>query len=445
MVGSLDDVGVVLDDIHGVAHFHHLLEQVDEVAYVFEVKAVGGFVNDKYATCAPSFEGHGVLLEAGCHLQALQFATREGAQRLVEMQIVQADVHHGFQFFLDDSALEEFAGTAHRQVHDLGDILAVDGIFQSFTRVAQAVTSLAGRLDVVHESHLGDDYALAAAHGATALTIEGEILLLDFVGLGKALADVGGYVHIGRGSGAQTHADVFLADIHDVAVLTTETLHQRTLARTSHTSHGSEDAHGQVDVDILEVVQGGVAQREGLLYLARLGLEVAVLAEHLSCARATVQQFLIVALKDDVATLAARSGSQVHNVVGNTNHFAMVLNEQYGIARITQAAHRVLHLLDVVVVEARAGLVQDIEHVGERRIDVFGNLATLSLTARQGAHCTFQAEVAQPDFLERCESRTDGLLDVHSQRCRESLDPLVEAGDGHGTGIGDIDAVNLAR
>ena len=106
-------------------------------------------------------------------------------------------------------------------------------------------------------------------------------------------------------------------------------------------------------------------QWESLPQFSWLGLEVAVLAEHLSCARAAVQQFLVVAFKDDVAALAAWPGAKVHDVVGNANHLAVVLNEQNRVSRVTQAAHGVLHLLDIMVVQARAGLVQDVEHVGQ--------------------------------------------------------------------------------
>ena len=139
------------------------------------------------------------------------------------------------------------------------------------------MTGLAGGLDVVHEGHLGDDHALAAAHGAAALAVEGEILLLDFVGPGKALADVRSNVHIGRRGGAQAHADVLLADIDHVAVFAAEALHERTLARSSHTGDGDKSAHRQVDGNVLEVVQHGMAQREGLAHGTRLGLEIAVL------------------------------------------------------------------------------------------------------------------------------------------------------------------------
>ena len=116
------------------------------------------------------------------------------------------------------------------------------------------MASLAGGFDVVHEGHLGDDHSLAATHGAASLAVEGEILLLDLVGLGEAFADVGGDIHIGRGRGAQAHADILLADIYHIAVLTSETLHQRTLARTGYARYCGKYAHRQVDGDVLEVV-----------------------------------------------------------------------------------------------------------------------------------------------------------------------------------------------
>ena len=199
-------------------------------------------------------------------------------------------------------------------------------------------------------------------------------------------------------------------------MLTTETLHQRTLAGACYTCYSGKHAQRQVDGYVLEVVQRGMAQGKGAAGLARMCLEVAVLAEHLSRAGAAVQQLLVVALEDDASALAARTGPEVHDVVGQADHLAVVLNEQDGVARITQAAYGVFHLLNVVVVEARAGFVEDVKHVGERRIDVLGNLAALCLAARQGAHGAFQAQVAQPDFLECREACADCLLDVDGQR-----------------------------
>ena len=46
MVGGLDDVQVVLDDHHGVAHIHQLLQDIDQPLYVIAVQAGGGFVQN---------------------------------------------------------------------------------------------------------------------------------------------------------------------------------------------------------------------------------------------------------------------------------------------------------------------------------------------------------------------------------------------------------------
>ena len=158
-----------------------------------------------------------------------------------------------------------------------------------------------------------------------------------------------------------------------------------------------------------------------------------------------MQQLLVIALEDDAAALATRSGAQVNDVVGDADHLAVMLDEQHGVARIAQAPHRVLHLLDIVVVETRTGFVKDIEHIGQRRVDVLGDFATLGLAARERTHGALQAQVTQADFLEGRQAGADGLLEVHGQRCREGLDPLVEARDRHGAGIGDVDALDLAR
>ena len=42
VVGRLDDVGVVLNDVDRAASLHHLLNESDEPSHVFQVQAVGG-------------------------------------------------------------------------------------------------------------------------------------------------------------------------------------------------------------------------------------------------------------------------------------------------------------------------------------------------------------------------------------------------------------------
>ena len=101
--------------------------------------------------------------------------------------------------------------------------------------------------------------------------------------------------------------------------------------------------------------------------------------------------------------------------------------------------------LNVVVVEADTGLVEDVKHVGERRIDVLRNLAALRLAARQRAHGAVQTQIAQANLLESRQTRADGGLQVDGQRLHEARNPRVEFADRHGARLGDVDAVDLAR
>ena len=83
-VGGFDDIGVVLNDIDGVALVDHSFEETDEAMHILRVETVGGFVDD---------EELAFLTEVGGYLQSLQLAAGKGAERLVEMQIVETDVN----------------------------------------------------------------------------------------------------------------------------------------------------------------------------------------------------------------------------------------------------------------------------------------------------------------------------------------------------------------
>ena len=114
----------------------------------------------------------------------------------------------------------------------------------------------------------------------------------------------------------------------------------------------------------------------------------------LARSRAALEQFLVRALEYDVPAIDARAGPHVHDVVGNAYHLAVVLYEQDGVACVAQAPHAVLHQFYVAVMEAYAGLVEYVEHVGERRVDVFGYLTALRFAARESAYGAVEAEVA---------------------------------------------------
>ena len=81
-------------------------------------------------------------------------------------------------------------------------------------------------------------------------------------------------------------------------------------------------------------------------------------------------------------------GTHVHDVVRDTDHLLVVLDEQDRVAVVTELADRILEQGYVVVVQADAGLVEDVEQVGEGRVDVLRYLASLGLAAGERTHRT---------------------------------------------------------
>ena len=77
-----------------------------------------------------------------------------------------------------------------------------------------------------------------------------------------------------------------------------------------------------------------------------------------------MQELVVAALKDYLSSPTSWTRSKIHDMVGNGNHFLVMLHEQHSVAGIAQPAHRVFHLLDIVVMEASAGFIEDIEYVG---------------------------------------------------------------------------------
>ena len=79
-----------------------------------------------------------------------------------------------------------------------------------------------------------------------------------------------------------------------------------------------------------------------------------------------MKQLLVVAFKDDFAAFHACAWTHVDDVVGDFDHIFVVLHEDDGVSMVFQLLHGLLHEQDVVVVQAHAGLVEDVHHVGKR-------------------------------------------------------------------------------
>ena len=58
----------------------------------------------------------------------------------------------------------------------------------------------------------------------------------------------------------------------------------------------------------------------------------------------------------------ARAGPHVDDVIGGADRVLVMLDDQHGVAEIAQAAQRLEQHVVVALVEADAGLVEDVEH-----------------------------------------------------------------------------------
>ena len=88
-------------------------------------------------------------------------------------------------------------------------------------------------------------------------------------------------------------------------------------------------------------------------------------------------------MKDDFATLATCPGTDVHDPVGTAHHVLIVFDDDDRITQIAQFLEGADEAFVVALVQADAGLVEDIEHVHQLRSDLRGETDALALTTRE--------------------------------------------------------------
>ena len=88
----------------------------------------------------------------------------------------------------------------------------------------------------------------------------------------------------------------------------------------------------------------------------------------------------------------------------------VVLDDDDGVAQVAQAQQRVDEAAVVALVQADAGLVEDVEHADQRRADLGGQADALRLAAGERGRGALQREVADADVVEEAQALAD-LLD----------------------------------
>jgi hypothetical protein len=148
------------------------------------------------------------------------------------------------------------------------------------------------------------------------------------------------------------------------------------------------------------------------------------------------------ALEADGAARRTGAGAEVDDVVGDRDRLRLVLHDENRVALVPQPQQQVVHPLDVMGVQARGGLVEDVGDVGERGAEVADHLDALRLAARQRARRPVEREVAQADLRERVEGLLQGREQRRHRRLVEAADPFGQVADLHRARIGDVDSAD---
>src|SRR5436305_15276816 len=108
---------------------------------------------------------------------------------------------------------------------------------------------------------------------------------------------------------------------------------------------------------------------------------------------------------DELAAEVAAFGAEVYDVVGGLDDIEVVLDDEQRAASFNERAEGREQFVDVVEVEARGRLVEDVERARARALrEIRGELDALRLAARQGSRRLAEAQVAESYVVEDAEA-----------------------------------------
>src|SRR5690606_23377115 len=187
---------------------------------------------------------------------------------------------------------------------------------------------------------------------------------------------------------------------------------ERALAGAGDAGDARQEPDRKLRVDALQVVSRGAANadRDARVERPALGRHryAASPGQILPGQRRRIRADLLRrALSDDPAAVHARAGPEIDDVVGGENRFAVVLDDEHGVAEIPQMDQRLEQALVVALVQADRRLVEDIHHADEPGADLAREPDALRLTAGKRVRASVEREVAEPDVDEKADPAPD--------------------------------------
>ena len=201
---------------------------------------------------------------------------------------------------------------------------------------------------------------------------------------------------------------------------------------------------GDLDAHMLEVVQGCALDAQVTGRLAVPGLESRLVVEEFSGEGVRSTKLLDASLVDDLPSPTAGTGTEVHNVVGDGDEVAVVLDHQDGVALVPELPKQPAQAMDVARVQSDGRLVEDVHHPGQIATEVPDHLDALRLSTRESRRLAVQAQIPKAD-VHQIPKPLD--RPGHHRCCNRTLDPahhFDELAYLHRGEVGDVVAVDLA-
>ena len=478
IVGGLDDIQVMLDDHDRIAAFHQGVEDAGQLGHIIEVEARGGFVQDVDGTActAPG--------QLGRQLDPLCFAAGQFGGGLPQLDIAQAHVIEGPDLTADGGqVLKEIHCLLHGHVEDIVNVLIFIAHFQGLPVVALAVAHLAGNVHIRQEVHFDPvDTVAPAGFAAAALDIKGKAPFgitpgFGIRGGGKEVADhvenarIGGRVGPGRPpDGGLVNVDDLVQLVHafnavvragngqgpvqvPAEPLVEDLVDQGALAGTGYAGHSSHDAQREADINVFQVVDPGPlhGQPAARPPADRRDRDVfgplQVLTRH---GFGDLHDFLRRSGGHHPAAMGTGAGSDVDDIVGGPHGVLVVFDHDDRIPQVAQVLEGPQQLVVVPLVEADAGLIQNIADADQAGTDLGSQTDPLGLAARQGGRGPGQGQVIQAHVDQEADPGFNLLEDLAADhllglRQLQAVDMVPQPSDGQAGQVINVHAAHGHR
>ncbi len=362
-------------------------------------------------------------------LDPLGFAAGQGGGGLSQFHIRQAHIIQSLYLVPDGGhILEKRQRLLHGHIQHIVDTLALVFHIQGFPVITFSAADFAGHIYIRQKVHLDlDDAVTAAGFTASALHIEAESSLVVTFGLGirrgsKQIPDhvkhsgIGGRVGSGRASdGRLVYVDHFIQLLHALnapvfsrnhpgpvkipgQMFIQYLVHQRALARTGDTGDTGHDAQGKGHIHILQIIFRSAQHFNiacGFTPVHGYGDKFPA-AQVLACdGLLHLHDLPGIPHCHHLSAMGARPGADVYDIVCRQHGILVMFHHHQRVAQIPEMFQSGQQFVVVPLVQADAGLVQDIAHPHQAGADLGSQTDPLCLAAGKCGGTSGQRQVIQ--------------------------------------------------